>query len=612
MKNYKLLITILLFIFSSSLALAKDVKFTPFIDHQIVLIEKMDDNNITKQEIKELLQKQEIAFEKVVNNLMANKAYYLQNAQSYEKEIFALKKIISINQRAGNSFAVTRDEVLLKTYLVIRAQNQMIKEVLSALDLPTIEKFENVLNTSVSKNQEGMQKLYEKDYTYLLDTNSSSKIVKKAQENAREFYALKDLNTAIIGHIYDFRNKMYRLNKYAKYHMVKPVIYINSLAIVELVNPILETYGLNVIKLFTIFLLVVLIYLFRKIAFVWIENYILSVDFLQNYSKEILLKIRKTVEIIVIIININMIVYVYNDFSSIEIIARVFNIIYGFVLTLLVYKIVNSVATVKLKTINTKETSVKSELINVGIKILNFIIFIMGLLIVLYFAGVNLTAVLSGLGIGGFAVAFAAKDTISNFFGTLSVLFSDVFSQGDWIEINGMEGVVVEIGLRVTTIRTFDNALIAIPNGTFAANEIKNWNKRVLGRRIKMSLGVKYDSKGEDIQKAVNQIRVMLDKHQGIATTNTKFDFDYRHSARLVSKNDLEGVKNTLLVYLDEFSDSSINILVYCFTKSVEWEQWLIVKEDVMHKIMEIFEENNLEFAFPSLSIYNESIAQRK
>jgi len=77
--------------------------------------------------------------------------------------------------------------------------------------------------------------------------------------------------------------------------------------------------------------------------------------------------------------------------------------------------------------------------------------------------------------------------------------------------------------------------------------------------------------------------------------------------AKLVSKDDLEGIKKTLLVYLDEFGDSSINILVYCFSKSVDWEEWLKTKQDVMEKIMIIFENNSLEFAFPSLSIYNET-----
>lgn len=599
-----LLIVVLL----SSFVYAKEVRFTAFIDQQITLIEEMDENNITKAKIRELLEKQEHSFESIINKLMINKDYYVKSAKNYDREIFAIKKIIIVNKRAGNNYAVTRDEALLKSYLVVRAQNKMLKEILTALDLPTIGEFEEVLNTSVTQNQAKMQELYKKDFTYMLNERAESQILIKAQYNISELYALQDLNTAIIRHIYSFKNRMYRLNKYAKYHLLDIVIYVNSLAIVEFLDPILETYGLNVMKVFAIVFLIVLIYLFRTIAFSWIEKYILSVDNIQHYSKEILPHIRKILEVIVIVINMNMVVYVYNDFSNIDIIERFFNIVYGFLFTLLVYKTVNSITTVKLKTIDTAGTNVKSELINVGIKILNFMIFIIGLLIILFFAGVNLTAVLSGLGIGGFAVAFAAKDTISNFFGTLSVLFSDVFSQGDWIEIDGHEGVVVEIGLRVTTIRTFDNALIAIPNGTFAAKEIKNWNKRVLGRRIKMKIGVKYDSKPEDIKNAVNEIRAMLDKHKGIATTNTKFDFNYKHSAKLVSKNDQEGVKHTLLVYLDEFGDSSINILVYCFTKSVNWQEWLVVKEDVMHQIMGILEANNLEFAFPSLSIYNESM----
>ena len=232
---------------------------------------------------------------------------------------------------------------------------------------------------------------------------------------------------------------------------------------------------------------------------------------------------------------------------------------------------------------------------------------IIGLLFILHFAGANLTAVLSGLGIGGFAVALAAKDSLANFFGTLSILFSNVFSQGDWIEIDGKEGVVIEIGLRVTTLRTFDNALVAIPNAILANKYVKNWDKRTLGRRIKMTLGVKYDSSSDDIKRAVDEIRDMLDKHPDIATQNTAFKYETKKRSKLISKDDALGVKKTLLVHLDSFSDSSINIMVYCFSKTTKWNEWLEVKEDVMHKMMEILEKNNLEFAFPSISIYNEN-----
>ena len=135
---------------------------------------------------------------------------------------------------------------------------------------------------------------------------------------------------------------------------------------------------------------------------------------------------------------------------------------------------------------------------------------------------------------------------------------------------------------------------------------MKNWNRRVIGRRIKMKLGVKYNSKVEDINNAVTAIREMLKEHKDIATVNTKYETRVSKNAKLVSKEDALGVKRTLLVYLDEFSDSSINILVYCFTKTTDWNEWLSVKEDVMYKVMQILEENDLEFAFPSLSIYQE------
>jgi MscS family membrane protein len=246
-------------------------------------------------------------------------------------------------------------------------------------------------------------------------------------------------------------------------------------------------------------------------------------------------------------------------------------------------------------------------MVNVAIKIINFVIFIIGLLLVLHFAGANLTTVLSGLGIGGFAIAFAARETLSNFLGTISILMSDTYSQGDWIVVDGKQGNVVEIGLRVTTLRTFDNALISIPNGIVANKDVKNWNKRTLGRRIKMNIGIKYNSEPENIHVAIEEIREMLLTHPSIASNKSTYEENNRSkNIKLVSKEDELGVKRTLLVYLDEFSDSSINILVYCFAKKTDWAKWLEAKEDVMYKVMEILVKNNLEFAFPSLSLYTE------
>lgn len=600
---YKLVILFAL-VFTTTL-FAED-KYSPFIVKQIALIEQMNESNITKIKIDKVLELQKQNYEEAIDTVMSMKDKFINNTYLYDDEIYGLQKIIRINKRAGNTYAVLRDEIQISSYKLLNNQNLMIKDILLALDYSDAKQFEKELNEKVVQNQLNNTELLQKDYSSLLDTEHTSTTFESAKVNLKEFNALIEINQDVVNYLYIFEAKMYGLNRYSTYNLITPILYINSLSIVKTVNPYLEKIGLNVIKLLIMISLIVLIYFLRKVVFLTIESLILDIEVLKKYSKNILEAIRRPIHIVISIIAINMIVSVYNDFSSLEILSKLFNVIYGFFFTLIVYKISNAVAKIKVHEMDSNNQEVKNEIINVGIKILNFIIMLIGLLIILYLAGVNLTAVLSGLGIGGFAVALAAKDSLANFFGTLSILLSDVFSQGDWIVVDNKEGVVVEIGLRVTTLRTFDNALIAIPNATLANNDVKNWNKRELGRRIKMSLGIKYDSKSDDIKNAVNEIRTMLDQHPEIATENTEYTHNYFQAAKLVSRDDLQGVKKTLLVYLDEFADSSINILIYCFTKSTDWDDWLTTKEDVMHKIMAIFEENNLEFAFPSMSIYNE------
>lgn len=360
-------------------------------------------------------------------------------------------------------------------------------------------------------------------------------------------------------------------------------------------------------KLLLIFFLAVGIFFSRNKIINFLISLVLKVDFIGQHSKDLVIKLKKPFEFFISLANLNMIFYIFNDLTNTKEIVTAFNVAYTSIVLWSVIIIVNEITKQKIQTIEDSSQTIKRDVINLAIKAINFVIVMIGLLVILHFLGVNLTAVLSGLGIGGLAVALAAKDTLSNFFGTISILISNTFSQGDWIVVDGKEGTVVEIGLRVSTIRTFDNALIAIPNAVLANSDVKNWNKRVFGRRIKMKIGIKYDSKKKDIQKAIEEIKVMLRTHPDIATQKNSINLCSKKQSKLVSKADEFGVKKTLLVYLDEFSDSSINILVYCFSKSVKWEEWLKTKEDVMYNIMEILEKNNLEFAFPSLSVYKEN-----
>ena len=603
---YKLL-ALLLILFTLTLKANGEEKYSPFIKEQMGYVSQMRDANLTQESIEAIIKKQTQSQLNELEAIIANKSDYLNRDDLYDSEIFTLEKIIKINKRAGNTYAVLRDEVQINTYKLIRSQNKMMKEILLSLDNADSNDFGNILNDIVVKNQLQSQDLLNLDYKKYLELDFNSKILRQAQKNIVDFYDILEVYIDIVNHIYSFENKIYRLNEYSNYKIIGLVLFINKIELVKIINPLLEFYGLNVIKILLILILSSFVYFIRKVLYVSLERYLIQLEIVKKYTESILQKIRKPLEIVIVLINIELIIYIYKDFQATEALTRFFNISYAILIIWLIYRVLNVVANIKIHDISTKDKKIKNEMINLGMKIVNFIIIVVGLLIVLKLAGINLTAILSGLGIGGFAVALAAKDSLSNFFGTLSILLSDVFSQGDWIVVDGNEGVVVEMGLRVTTLRTFDNALIAIPNATLANNDVKNWNKRKLGRRIKMSLGVKYDSKSSDIKKAIEEIRVMLDKHKGIATQNTKYTHNKYAQAKLVSKDDLEGVKKTLLVYLDEFSDSSINILVYCFSKTVDWQEWLDTKADVMHKIMDIFEKNNLEFAFPSMSIYYEN-----
>lgn len=213
--------------------------------------------------------------------------------------------------------------------------------------------------------------------------------------------------------------------------------------------------------------------------------------------------------------------------------------------------------------------------------------------------GINITAILSTLGIGGLAFAMAAKDSLSNFFGGLNIMIDRIFKMGDWIKIGDVEGTVVEIGLRSTTVRTFDNALVTMPNSLVSTASVLNWNRRSVGRRIKMHIGVTYESNMDDIRQALEDIKQMLAEHPGIASPKEK-DLSKQARNKFLSQEDVHGIKATQLVYLERYNDFSIDILIYCFSKTVNWEKWLEVKQDVLFKIADILEKNNLSFAYPT------------
>ncbi|EIT5471626.1 mechanosensitive ion channel family protein [Campylobacter coli] len=290
--------------------------------------------------------------------------------------------------------------------------------------------------------------------------------------------------------------------------------------------------------------------------------------------------------------------------------SNLFHIVYAVLIAWLILRILDGYGVVLVSKLAQK--SGKKEVVNLVIKILYFVIFVIALLYILAQLGFNISAIIASLGIGGLAVALAAKDIIANFFASILLLFDNSFNQGDWVEVSGIEGTVVETGLRKTTIRTFDNCLVFLPNSTIMGANIKNWSKRRMGRHVRMYLGVGYDATPEKLEQCVKDLREFLHTSDLVAhdeDSALKYgDHTTKYRQNLVSINDLEGYKNACYVALSEFADSSINIELYFYTKEIGGKDFREARQSLMLEFMRIIEKNGLTFAFPSRSIYIENL----
>lgn len=222
------------------------------------------------------------------------------------------------------------------------------------------------------------------------------------------------------------------------------------------------------------------------------------------------------------------------------------------------------------------------ELIGWIIKSLKILIFILGLAAVLELWGIKIGPIIAGLGLFGVAVALGAQDLFKNLISGILVLVEKRFKIGDWILVEGtIEGIVEKIGFRSTVIRKFDKSLAIIPNFQFAENSVVNISETT-NWRIRWSITLQYDTTVAQLKKVREEIESYINKSE-----------DFNQSVGVA-------------VRIEKFSDSSIDLLVRCFTASNSWSDSLLVKERLAIAIKEIVEGNKASFAFPSQSIYIE------
>lgn len=213
-------------------------------------------------------------------------------------------------------------------------------------------------------------------------------------------------------------------------------------------------------------------------------------------------------------------------------------------------------------------------------QLLKVSVLITGTLVGMQMFNLPISGLLAFGGIGGAAVAFAARDLLANFFGGLMIYLDRPFSVGDWIRSpdRNIEGTVEYIGWRLTRIRTFDKRPLYIPNGIFSTISVEN-PSRMKNRRIKTNIGLRYDD-ATKIDMILKDIETMLREHEEIDT------------------------KQTLMVNLIEFGASSLNFMIYTFTKTTNWVKFQAIQQDVFLKAIAIIEKHGAECAFPTQTVH--------
>lgn len=226
--------------------------------------------------------------------------------------------------------------------------------------------------------------------------------------------------------------------------------------------------------------------------------------------------------------------------------------------------------------IEKSESDLDDQLLPILRKGIHAAVWIMAVIIGLNNAGYDVGALIAGLGIGGLAFALAAQDTVANFFGGVTIFVDKPFTVNDWIIIEGHEGIVEEVGIRSTRIRTFPGRLITIPNKVFAESAIENVSVEP-SRRVILTLGLTYDTTEERIQEALDILKA-------------------------VHEDKREHLEEKVLTLFDSFGDFSLNVKFIYYIK--KGEDVFNLNSEINLEILKRFNAAGLDFAFPTQTIH--------
>lgn len=535
------------------------------------------------------------------NELLKGKAFDFQSANLiFNKQILLLQNELKAQTKDSFNADIIQNKItILKITQSFYQDLSMLKQsYFEGVNKSAIDKF---LRSSVSKIQingflsaqnlsfkeQSEQDLQILRFTILLETYED--ILLNLSKNSSFFGT-------------NFIVKSLRLNKI--------VNYINGK--VGLESDYVDIGKVVVMLIIALFIFLIRRLIYKLIYFIFINSF-LNVKTDPNSQARALKMIESPIGIFLILINIELwIALFYHPAPIPPKIVMILEILYTLIATWFVIQIVEIYGSIVVQKFT--KPSTRKGIVSVILRIIKLLLLVIALIAILQEIGFDPTALLTSLGIGGIALAIGAKDMISNFFASVMLIFNDSISQGDWIVINGVEGTVVEIGVKNTVIRGFDNSLNYLPNSSISSSSIKNFSKRRVGSRIKFELKISYETSEEVLQKCLEDIRNMLLNNPKISNPNDELpqvDDKLKENNPDISVSDLIGFKTNIHVNFNKFSDSIMNILIYCFAKSVHYKDQLQVQEEILFEIIKILENNGVDFGIPNQILYLSNLSNK-
>ncbi len=260
-----------------------------------------------------------------------------------------------------------------------------------------------------------------------------------------------------------------------------------------------------------------------------------------------------------------------------EWLGKVYHILVAINITWLIARLIDAIIEEYVVPLTEKtESDFDDQILPVVRKSLKVAIWILGIIVALNNAGYDVGALIAGLGIGGLALAMAAKDSVSNIFGGVMIFTDKPFKVGDRIKINGFDGTIEEVGLRTSRMRTLEGRLVTIPNSQFTGNMVENVSDEPT-RKVVLNLGLVYDTTPEQMKQAITLLDKIAKEHGGIEDNH--------------------------LISFNAFGDFALGILFIYYIKKDS--DILNTQTEINLAILEQFNANGLEMAFPTQTIYH-------